>query len=230
MLSDYKTVVGESYIGCFVDQGKRDLPTLIREGYGNYKTCFELAAAKDFKYAGLQYSGECWAGNEFGKYGQKANKECNMDCKKDKGRKCGAGWRNSVFNLDGVARPEPVEAGLAGIYAVWLDGKVLFYGAIEMNGGVASIMIPGKKIITSYVAGNKFTFELDGKHWVAEYNYGEQTIYIQEDTNPPNEALGDEVFMWVKRQISQFTIEGIWKMGYKPAQYRSWVINEGGKT
>jgi hypothetical protein len=25
-----------------------------------------------------------------------------MECKKDKGRMCGAGWRNSIFNLDGV--------------------------------------------------------------------------------------------------------------------------------
>jgi hypothetical protein len=98
----YESVVGEQYIGCFVDTGKRDLPTFLREGYGNYKKCFEAADKKKFAYAGLQYSGECWVGNEYGKYGQKPDSECNMECKNDKGKKCGAGWRNSVFNLEGV--------------------------------------------------------------------------------------------------------------------------------
>jgi hypothetical protein len=106
VITDYKDVVGESYIGCFVDNGKRDLPTLIREGYGNYEKCFTLAFAKKFRYAGLQYSGECWAGNKYGKYGQKDDKECNMPCKKDAGKMCGAGWRNSVFNLDAVKLPK----------------------------------------------------------------------------------------------------------------------------
>jgi hypothetical protein len=28
--------------------------------------------------------------------------ECNMNCKKDKGRKCGAGWRNSIFDIQKI--------------------------------------------------------------------------------------------------------------------------------
>ena len=47
----------------------------------------------------MQYSGECWAGNKVGKYGKRADSECNMKCKKDNSRTCGAGWRNSVFKL-----------------------------------------------------------------------------------------------------------------------------------
>lgn len=46
-----------------------------------------------FKYAGLQYGGECWAGNTFGKYGKRPDSECNMPCKLDKKRSCGGSWR-----------------------------------------------------------------------------------------------------------------------------------------
>jgi len=58
----HRTLGGEAYMGCHKDTGKRDLPTLLRGGYGNYKRCFAIAKMKNFKYAGLQYSGECWAG------------------------------------------------------------------------------------------------------------------------------------------------------------------------
>ena len=50
---DYDAVVGESYHGCFKDTGKRDLPTLLKGGYGNYKKCFELAIAGNHEFAGL---------------------------------------------------------------------------------------------------------------------------------------------------------------------------------
>ena len=97
--------MGETYIGCFVDRGDRDLPNLLGEGYGNYKACFEAAQRKGFIFAGLQFRGECWAGNDHGKYGQKPDSECNMECKKDKGRMCGAGWRNSIFSIPVVEQP-----------------------------------------------------------------------------------------------------------------------------
>jgi len=47
----------------------------------------------------MQYRGECWAGNAVGKYGKRPESECNMKCKNDNSRICGAGWRNSVFKL-----------------------------------------------------------------------------------------------------------------------------------
>jgi len=53
---DYKpgSVVNESYIGCFEDKKEgRDLPNIIKEGYGNYKKCFVYAAVHHYKYAGL---------------------------------------------------------------------------------------------------------------------------------------------------------------------------------
>lgn len=61
-----------------------------------------MAKDKGFRYAGLQYGGECWGGNKMGKYGKRPDSECNMKCRKDKGRICGAGWRNNIFDLQNV--------------------------------------------------------------------------------------------------------------------------------
>lgn len=63
--------MGETHMGCYVDKGNRDLPNLLRAGYGNHRNCFTKAMDAGYKYAGLQYSGECWAGNSFGKYGKR---------------------------------------------------------------------------------------------------------------------------------------------------------------
>jgi hypothetical protein len=47
----------------------------------------------------MQYRGECWGGKSMGKHGKRPDSECNMKCKHDKSRMCGAGWRNNIFKL-----------------------------------------------------------------------------------------------------------------------------------
>lgn len=67
-----------------------------------------MAKRKGYKYASLQYKGHCFAGNSFGKYGEKVpDIECGMQCRKDeKGRLCGGAWRNSVFDISKVGEEE----------------------------------------------------------------------------------------------------------------------------
>lgn len=93
--SGYKSLVGEQPQGCYKDAGKRDLENDLRTDVP--RKCFELAISAGYKYAGLQYGGQCWAGNEVGMYGKRPDGECQMPCRKDPKRKCGAGWRNSVY-------------------------------------------------------------------------------------------------------------------------------------
>jgi hypothetical protein len=95
----YKPIYGESSIGCYKDKGNRDLPNLIRAGYGNPSKCFKLAMDGRYQYVGMQYRGECWAGNSMGKHGKRPDSECNMRCRHDNSRWCGAGWRNNIFKL-----------------------------------------------------------------------------------------------------------------------------------
>jgi len=93
----YKT----TYVGCFRDRGKRDLPVL----FGKYKKikradCLAEAKKKNFKYIGHQYGGECWMSNAFGKYGQVDDSECKMKCALEPNLICGGGWRNSVWSVE----------------------------------------------------------------------------------------------------------------------------------
>ena len=49
----YKPIYGESSIGCYKDSGRRDLPKLLRAGYGRPDRCFKLAMDAGYKYAGM---------------------------------------------------------------------------------------------------------------------------------------------------------------------------------
>jgi hypothetical protein len=39
----YKSIYGETWEGCYKDAGNRDLPNLIKAGYGNPSKCFKMA-------------------------------------------------------------------------------------------------------------------------------------------------------------------------------------------
>lgn len=93
-------------MGCYKDatDGKnRDLKNVISMDITPAK-CFKLAAKQGYKYAGLQYGKECFAGNEYGSYGKVDDSECNMPCDRDASVKCGAGWINSVYEVSGTSK------------------------------------------------------------------------------------------------------------------------------
>ena len=78
------------YIGCYSDDGNRDLEKgPMKYGY-NLKTCNE--ACKTYKYFALQNGGCCVCGDAYAteaQYVQKPDRECN--------RGSGGVWRNSVY-------------------------------------------------------------------------------------------------------------------------------------
>ena len=51
-----------------------------------------------------------------------------MKCKKDSGKMCGAGWRNSMFDLQGIEREEKVEEkGITGDFTLEERMVILYY-------------------------------------------------------------------------------------------------------
>ncbi|WP_456324772.1 PAN domain-containing protein [Desulfonauticus submarinus] len=96
------------YIGCFKDSGDpsgtqgRDLDGFM---YGSKdmtpEMCIDICSKRNFKYASVQYSTQCFCGNSYGKYGPANN--CNMKCSGDSDKICGGFWANSVYktNLTG---------------------------------------------------------------------------------------------------------------------------------
>ena len=91
------------YIGCYTDQENRALPNWLGH-VGDVGTCVNLARANGLAYAGLQWHGECWGGNEL-RYTAVGAQECNTQC--PSGQYCGGSWRNSVYATGASAPPPP---------------------------------------------------------------------------------------------------------------------------
>ena len=53
------------------------------------KECLKLAKDKGFKYAGLQYGGECWAGHHAPQRMKVPESQCNKKCSMDNTMTCG---------------------------------------------------------------------------------------------------------------------------------------------
>ena len=82
-----------TYIGCFSDDGNRDIPYLLVAGDGHNQT-FCNGVCKDYEYFALQFYGQCRCGNQYGTkahYSQKSDDECGGP------RGLGKGWRNAIY-------------------------------------------------------------------------------------------------------------------------------------
>lgn len=95
--SVYDSQVGV-YQGCFTDGGAggRALPVYLGDMYKR-ETCVEAAASLGYKYAGLQYFGQCFAGNSLG-FTQVADSECSVPCDVDHSQTCGNAYRNQIYS------------------------------------------------------------------------------------------------------------------------------------
>ena len=94
--SVYRTVhFPYKYVGCFRDNATdRDL-NVLKSAKCDPLKCQSVCSS--FKYFGLQFSGECYCGNSYGKYGAADESSCDMSCSQDFRFKCGGALTNSVF-------------------------------------------------------------------------------------------------------------------------------------
>jgi hypothetical protein len=90
---------GAPYVGCFTDDANRALDAVLSTGGETVESCVQKAAAAGYVYAGLQYHGECYAGNTLG-YTQAADAECNTSCNANPAEMCGGSWRNSIYRTE----------------------------------------------------------------------------------------------------------------------------------
>uniref|UniRef100_A0A1I8I4L5 ANK_REP_REGION domain-containing protein n=1 Tax=Macrostomum lignano TaxID=282301 RepID=A0A1I8I4L5_9PLAT len=94
------------YIGCYRDPGPRDLNGLAGkgsvEGYSigtggvlsapginSLEFCSRICSLFNFKYFGVQYSSQCFCGNEFGRHGASPETGCSMRCTGNPDQICG---------------------------------------------------------------------------------------------------------------------------------------------
>jgi hypothetical protein len=100
-----------AYVGCFRDEiGNRDLGEMVIMDETLMTPSFceaQCGKRHQFKYFALQYGLECWCGNSYGKHPQAPDSDCNMACTGDSQQHCGAGSRNSVYEIKAQYQKPP---------------------------------------------------------------------------------------------------------------------------
>lgn len=95
-----------NYLGCYSDSSvTRALPNELATSGATIESCIALAQAQNLPYAGLQYGGQCFAGNSLS-YALSAASNCNMPCTANTNETCGGSWFNSIYGT-GVGTPQP---------------------------------------------------------------------------------------------------------------------------
>ncbi len=122
-----------AYIGCYADSNNRDLSYFgYSSGNNSTETCVSACKAAGYKYAGTQYSSECYCGNTYGGQGTSAN--CNMACSGNGSQTCGGPWANSVSSTGsgttggGTTPPgggTPALGTGTGLHADYFNGMAL---------------------------------------------------------------------------------------------------------
>jgi WSC domain len=85
------------YIGCYTDTSTRALPAFLLQSGATVEACITLAKQAGYKYAGVQYGIQCFAGDVLG-YTKVDDSECNMPCQTDPSEICGGTWLNSIYS------------------------------------------------------------------------------------------------------------------------------------
>ncbi|KAK3103053.1 hypothetical protein FSP39_016093 [Pinctada imbricata] len=97
-----KEIAGKfyNYIGCYKDHIPRVLNGYELKGSKTMtpKSCVSMCKNRHFKFAGVQFSQECFCGNSLGTTLQ-PEKECNMACSGDNNQMCGGSMRLSVYHV-----------------------------------------------------------------------------------------------------------------------------------
>lgn len=85
-----------SFLGCYADGAPRALPAGLMSGGATAASCISAARSRGYRFAGVQWRGECFAGNER-RYDPRPVAECNLPCDARPGELCGGASRNSVY-------------------------------------------------------------------------------------------------------------------------------------
>ncbi|KAH9905697.1 WSC domain-containing protein [Xylariomycetidae sp. FL2044] len=116
------------YLGCYTDSGPR---TLSGDSYSSdamtVDTCASFCQKRNFANFGVEYGRECYCGNGARPGAASAPEtDCNMPCKGDASRMCGAGSRISVWNstlYTPTRSPASVNGGRFTYLACYTEGS-----------------------------------------------------------------------------------------------------------
>lgn len=81
-----------------MDGPKRSLPWLVGLDVAP-QDCSKKCKRRRFKFAGVQYAGQCWCGSQIKESLIAPASDCYIPCDRNLSVRCGGPWRNSVYNL-----------------------------------------------------------------------------------------------------------------------------------
>jgi hypothetical protein len=104
----YGLVKPAAYLGCYTDSSTRALPSFLSGTGETVESCRQKAAIAGLPYAGVQFFGQCFAGNTPG-FTRIPDGQCNTLCSNNQNEVCGGAWHNSIYQSE-TAPPTPVSA------------------------------------------------------------------------------------------------------------------------
>ena len=94
------------YIGCFVDDGSRDLGNMVGGTNDAATNTFALCREEcgDSNFMSLQYGGECFCSDSYGngaQYSVVSDSECDRDVEPCTANSynCGGTWRQAIYDI-----------------------------------------------------------------------------------------------------------------------------------
>ncbi|KAH7305991.1 hypothetical protein B0I35DRAFT_483733 [Stachybotrys elegans] len=92
---------GYVHIGCYTEVPGRALPTGATVPSRNVASCIAACKSRSLKFAGVEYGGECWCGNQLAAGSTQAPiTQCNIPCNDNTTEICGGGDRLNIYQLD----------------------------------------------------------------------------------------------------------------------------------
>merc|ERR1719183_2163835 len=160
-------VMGEElFIGCFVDDGARDLGAMVGTRDNSATNTFERcrAACGDSTYMSLQYGGECFCSDSYGngpQYVEVDESECNANVQPCSGTSynCGGTWRQAVYQINNFDHWELIaHHDVAGGW-VSTSARATFLEN-ENNPDAATFMNIGNLNQELYLSNSRYHFKL----------------------------------------------------------------------
>jgi len=167
-------------LGCFADDAARVLNGTSAD-FGSRNTpvyCQSWCATSGYKYSGVQYSTQCFCGNEYNTLGALPASDCNMPCGGDASKTCGGAYANNVY-----------ETGYLGCYADKAGASDLTY---NLNYPVGWTMFPDSCRVTCGLFGFAYAGVENGTECSCSNSYGKYGASAQSNCNV--KCQGDAVF------------------------------------
>lgn len=104
-----------SSLGCYGDSSNRVLSNHVSvQGSLTVQSCLDTCLSKEFNYAGVEYSGECWCDVTI-RNNPSSSSKCDAYCVGDSSESCGGFWAINLYKSSATITPP----GVLELYSSW---------------------------------------------------------------------------------------------------------------